>query len=172
MRGSFRRSSLFLGATVLLCTALLICNLGGLPPAEASPRLRESNAPEDWPVESVMSLQDLTITGLPVSTGTLAGSDAVSGGEVLPVGSNGTITITLSANPTSIVANGTSTSTLTAALEGVSDGTVVTFTTTAGTFNGSDTITDTASGGSAQAILTSDTVAQTATVTALSLIHI
>ena len=166
MRGSFRRSSLFLGATVLLCTALLICNLGGLPPAEASPRLRESNAPEDWPVESVMSLQDLTITGLPVSTGTLAGSDAVSGGEVLPVGSNGTITITLSANPTSIVANGTSTSTLTAALEGVSDGTVVTFTTTAGTFNGSDTITDTASGGSAQAILTSDTVAQTATVTA------
>jgi len=166
MRGSFRRSSLFLGATVLLCTALLICNLGGLPPAEASPRLQESSAPEDPLAELVVPALALTITTPPSPVQALSGSDAESGGGVLPVGSNGTITITLSANPTSIVANGTSTSTLTAALEGVSDGTVVTFTTTAGTFDGSDTITDTASGGSAQAILTSATVAQTATVTA------
>ncbi|MCR4407841.1 MAG: PKD domain-containing protein [Anaerolineae bacterium] len=166
MKGSFRRSSLLLGATMLLCTALLICNPGGLSPAGASPRLPERNAQESSPAKPVASLLDLTITGLPVSTDTLAGDDVVSGSAVLPTGSNGYITITLSADPTSIVANGISTSTLTAALEGVGDGTVVTFTTTAGTFESGNTITDTASGGSAQAILTSDTLAQMVTVTA------
>ncbi|MBC7249991.1 MAG: DUF11 domain-containing protein [Anaerolineae bacterium] len=168
MKGSFRHSSLFVGATVLLCTALLLCNGIWLPPAQASPRLLERDRQESSPLDPVASLLDLTITGLPVSTETLAGNDETSEDGILPTGSNGYITITLSADPTSIVANGISTSTLTAALEGVDDGTVVTFTTTAGTFqdSGTDTVTTTSALSSAQAILTSATLAQTATVTA------
>jgi len=79
--------------------------------------------------------------------------------------------ITLTANPGSILANGSSTSTITATVNDmcgtpVTDGTVVTWSTTIGTINPSSTTT----GGIATTTLTSSTTPGTATVTATTTI--
>jgi len=79
-------------------------------------------------------------------------------------------TVAVTANPPSIPANGISTSTITAVVKdqygnNVRDGTVVTFTTTAGSL-GSTTVTKTTVNGVATAALTSSTTPGSATVTA------
>ena len=79
-------------------------------------------------------------------------------------------TVTVSANPTSITANGSSTSTITAIVTDtydnpVDDGTIVTFTTDLGSV-GSQQVTKTTTSGVASATLTSTTSAGTATITA------
>ncbi|RMF34547.1 MAG: hypothetical protein D6759_05720, partial [Chloroflexi bacterium] len=80
------------------------------------------------------------------------------------------VTLTLTASPTAITADGTSTATITATVtdqygNAVADGTVVTFTASAGSLPGNP-YTTTTSSGQATAVLTASTTAQTAIITA------
>ena len=88
-----------------------------------------------------------------------------------PTATPGPSSLTLSAAPPSILADGTSTTTISADVRDpngnpVADGTIVTFVTTSGTFAGSSSTTAPTSGGIAQAVLTSSAAAGTATVDA------
>ena len=88
----------------------------------------------------------------------------------IPFGPPATVAVT--ANPTSITADGSSTSTITATVvdqysNDVADGTVVTFTTSLGNI-GSQEVTKTTTSSVATATLTSSTMAGTATITATS----
>ena len=117
--------------------------------------------------EATAILTATTTTGTSVVTATAGSAQGTTNVTFAP---GPPVTLTLTANPTSIEADGVSTSTLTATVvdahgNAVADGTVVTFTTSAGSLPGSP-YTTTTTNGQATAVLTAGTTAQTATITA------
>jgi len=111
-----------------------------------------------------------TLTSDSLGTATITVTGSTSQGWINLGFTPGTpSTVTVAANPTSIVANGTSTSTISATVvdqhsNPVTNGTVVTFTTSLGSFP-TDPHTRTTVDGVAAAILTAGTDLGTATVT-------